>query len=268
MTDDLCTRVMSAAQPAKIVEHVEQDLAAVREECVKSAAVALARVPRTESRVLWQTAPEACREIADCLKRFVAARGTVRAFARRLDVPETLVARLRDNRTPDGRRLGSIPIEEAHEAVIEAAKVVAGVRAATRQDGTRRINWVHHPEAVAALQAAWRRSCMSLTAFAREVNLDATSLRLHFREHGECAHQDLVAAEARARKAEGLAERQARTINELRAEITQFRAEHKRSQVEIERLKELLAEAGTAALRSREAEERLAMIQWMLGGAA
>lgn len=185
------------------------------DEHIAEARAALACIPRTRTRILWQADPLSVRALLAALQRYVDAGGTIKSFAKRLGVELSVLGHLRAGYAPDGRAL-SRPGGSAPEAVQEGARLVADVRERVAAAGLKRVDWKRYPDDVAALGRAWLRSGLALTTFARAVGLDPTNIKLHFRTAtGDSAREALQEALDRITRLEAMladAERRAAEV--------------------------------------------------------
>lgn len=166
---------------------------AKQEEALAEARSALACIPRTRTRILWQADQGNVRALIAAVQRYQDAGGKIRAFARRLGVQFSTIEHLRRGEAADGRHIRPDP--KAPSAVREGVAVVAEVRERVQTAGLRRVDWGRYPDEVAALGRLWLRSRLPLTTFARGIGLDPTALKLHFRtSQGDSAREALQAA--------------------------------------------------------------------------
>lgn len=179
------------------------------DEHVAEARAAMACIPRTSHRVMWQADPQGTRAFLATLDRYLDVGGTLGAFCSRLGVKHETLRNLRRGLTPDGRCPDGPP-EGSPEGVVAGARIVADLRARVRAAGLKRVEWGRYPDEVTELGRAWLRSGLALTTFARAVNIDPTALRLHLRtapgntarEALEDALERIVELEARLADAE------------------------------------------------------------------
>lgn len=173
-------------------------------EHVAEARAALACIPRTRHRMLWQADPASVRAIVAALGRYREAGGSITSFAAELGVDPTVLGHMRDGMTPDGRRIGG-PASDACEAVKAGARIVTDMRARSRAAGLKRLDWRRSPDDVLALGRAWLRSGMTCSTFCRAIDVDPTVLKLHFRtSQGDTAREALQDALERITRLEAM----------------------------------------------------------------
>lgn len=151
-----------------------------QEVAIAEARSALACIPQTRSRILWQSDPANVRAFVAASQRYLDAGGRLEDFERATGVGNSVLANLRAGLTSDGKAQ-TPPAPDAHEAVREAAALVAEVRERVKAAGLRRVDWGRYPDDLATIGRAWVRSRLALSTFAKAIGIDGTALRLHFR---------------------------------------------------------------------------------------